>query len=100
MQQHFLGFQFPGDIFLDQIYLSAVGRPGQLLAVVLAAVAVIVLVLRLGKNRRRNVSERRNGYNCVSASLAWGSSDDPVDSRAQQLLADSAARRAGSAVKH
>lgn len=83
---------------MDQIHLAIIGRPGQLLAVVLAAVVVTAFLLRFGKNRRRKVGEQRNGYNCVSAPLAWGSSDNPVDSRAQQLLVDRAARRAGSAV--
>ncbi len=100
MGHHFLCFQLPGDIRLNEIFLALVSRPGQLLAGVLAAVVVIALIFCLGKNRRRKVSEPRHGYTCVSAALAWGDSDNPVDSRAQQLLADRAARRAGSAVKH
>ncbi len=95
----FLGFQFSGDSHLDEIYLSIVNRPGQFLAVVLAAVAVIALLLRLRANRRRRIREQRRVYKCVSASLAWGSSDNPVDSRAEQLLADRKARRAEIAVK-
>lgn len=84
---------------MDEIYLSIVNRPGQFLAVVLAAVAVIALLLRLRANRRRRIREQRRVYKCVSASLAWGSSDNPVDSRAEQLLADRKARRAEIAVK-
>lgn len=81
-----------------EIYLAFISDTGQLLAGLLAAVVVIALIFRLGKDRRGKVSEPRHGYTCVSAALAWGGNQ--VDSRAQQLLADRAARRAGSAVKH
>lgn len=84
---------------MNEIYLTLIGNTGQLLAVVLAAVVVIALLLHFGKNRRRKVGEQRNGYSCVSAPLAWGGSDNTVDRRAQQLLADRAVRRAGSVVK-
>lgn len=99
MQHRFLSFQFAGDILLNEIYLAVVNGPGQLLVAGLAAIVVVALLLRLGTNRRGKVSEPRRGYNCVSASLAWGSSDNPVDSRSQQLLADCAARRAGRPIK-
>ncbi len=94
MQRRFLDFQFTGDIRLNEIYLALVSDIGQLLAGVLAAVVVVALLLRFGKDRSGKVSEQRRRYNCVSAPLAWGSSDNSVDSRAQQLLADRAARRA------
>jgi hypothetical protein len=58
---------------VDEIYLAIVRRPGQLLAIGLAAIGVVAFFLR--QNRRRQVDEHRRGYHCISAPLAWGSDD-------------------------
>ena len=60
---------------MNDIYQAIVSHVSELTAIGIAAVLVAAFLLRLRKNRRREVVEQPRSYNCLTSKMTWGSSD-------------------------
>ena len=68
---------------MNDIYQAIVNRVSELTAIGIAAVLIAACLLRLRKNRRREVVEQPRSYNCLSSKMTWGSSDVAGDDKIQ-----------------